>query len=208
MPVTFGTLIPLGFGGVVVVVVVVLVVVVVFVVVGGPSETSSPTTEPLFALVPSAGTCEITSASVLVDGIRVIRGRNPSGVSFAVACASLSPTTRGTATVPRPLEIVRSTREPFLARPSAAGDWLRTVSLGCLDETAFVFPFSPAACSRANAFGAESPTTSGTPTITLPCALTIVTRLPLSSFVPAAGAWESTLPGCALGRTVVSTSAA
>ena len=53
----------------------------------------------------------------------------------------------------------------------------------------------------------ESPTTAGTPTVTFPRALTIVTRLPLSSFVPASGAWDSTLPGCALGRMVVWTSA-
>ena len=87
MPTTFGTLLPDGFGGVVVVVVVVvvLVVVVVFVVVGGPSETLSPTTEPLFAFVPCAGTWEITSPAVLVDGMRVTRVPKPSGSSFAVA---------------------------------------------------------------------------------------------------------------------------
>jgi len=98
------------------------VVVVEFVVVTGPSETSRPTIEPLAAFVPWTGTCEMTSPTVFADGMREMRVVKPAAVSFAVACAWVRPTTRGTATVPEPLETVSRTVEPFGARLSAAGD--------------------------------------------------------------------------------------
>src|SRR4051794_3558716 len=122
MPTTFGILVPVGAW--VVVTPVVVAVVVDCVVLTGPSETSRPTIEPRAAFVPWRGTCEMTRPTGFADGMRETRVRKRAAVSFAVACASVRPTTRGTGTVPEPFETVRTTVEPLAARPSAAGAWL------------------------------------------------------------------------------------
>src|SRR3954469_6825990 len=139
MPTTFGIFVPGGAR------VVVEFVVVEFVVVTGPSETSRPTIDPRAALVPWTGTCEMTSPTGFADGMRETRVRKRAAVSFAVACASVRPTTRGTGTVPDPFETVSTTVEPLAARPSAAGAWLTTVSRGFFEATLRALPFKPAA---------------------------------------------------------------
>ena len=119
IPTTPGTFAPVL--GVFVVVPVWVVVVPVCVVVGGPPETSMATIEPRAACAPSAGFCEMTSPLCFVEETRETPAWKPVAVNFAIAAASVSPTTLGTVPSAPPFEMVSATVEPFCAGVPAVG---------------------------------------------------------------------------------------
>ena len=165
------------------------------VVVAGPLDTLIVTTDPLAARVAGAGVCVTTVPRGSLAWISFAATLNPARLRSDVAELCVDPITDGTGTARGPFETLSVTVESFLTSLPGAGTCRNTRSFGCREAILAVRPFKSASCTRTSAWATESPTTLGTSVLPGPLATTTVTDSPRSSSVPAAGAWERTLPG-------------
>src|SRR6185312_10032732 len=166
---------------------------------GRPEETTSDTALPTLTCVPLIGDWLMTdpAGTVVLVAVVTVPTTRPTFVIAVVAAVCVSPTTLGTATCGRPVEITSVTTLPTVTCVPAVGDWLITEPAGTVVLAAVESPsprLSPAPMIAVLAAVCVTPTTFGTATWAGPLETVRLTALPGVTRVPPPGFWLMTDP--------------